>query len=60
LALSFYPSGFEEFFGDPAEGLDAGNVGERIVQAGGRLRCYFRAGTDPEPSRFENLYGANR
>jgi len=46
VALSFYPSGFEEFFGELAEGLDAGNFGERSVQAGGRLRCYFRAGTD--------------
>lgn len=41
VALSFYPSGFEEFFGELAEGLDAGNVGERIVQAGGRYGVTF-------------------
>ena len=41
VALSFYPSGFEEFFGELAEGPDAGNVGERIVQTGGRYGVTF-------------------
>ena len=41
VALSFYPSGFEEFFAELAEGLDEGNAGERIVQAGARYGVTF-------------------
>ena len=35
------PSGFEEFFAELAEGLDEGNAGERIVQAGARYGVTF-------------------
>jgi quercetin dioxygenase-like cupin family protein len=41
VALSFYPSGFEEFFGELAQGLDDCTVGERIVQAGARYGVTF-------------------
>ena len=41
VALSFHPSGFEEFFAEFAERLDAGDIDERIVQVGSRYGVTF-------------------